>query len=227
MRVLFKDIKLPASLNNLSDAVEVAEAAKTTPDVDLLTALGAVYPRRTIPTALSAGYVNTADQGLLLRATMQIDRTALNATSEKKIDVIGAAVDDRGLIVTFKQVLTITPDSALQNQQPVVWNQQLKLQPGLYQVRVAVRDRETGHTGSAQQWIEVPDIASGKLQMSSLFLGERKATPADERFATPRAIAIDVDHRFARASVLRFQTYVYNAAKGSTALHGSASKNAA
>ena len=93
----------------------------------------------------------------------------------------------------------------------------MKLQPGLYQVRVAVRDRETGHTGSAQQWIEVLDIASGKLQMSSLFLGERKATPADERFATPRAIAIDVDHLFARASVLRFQTYVYNAAKGSTA----------
>lgn len=195
---------------------EVADAAEKTPEIELLTALGAAYPRRTIPTALSAGYVNTADQGLLLRATMQIDRTALNETSEKKIDVIGAAVDDRGIIVTFKQVLTITPDPAGQNQ-TVVWNQQLKLQPGLYQVRVAVRDRESGYTGSAQQWIEVPDLTSGKLQMSSLFLGERKATPADERSASPRAIAIDVDHRFARTSVLRFQTYVYNAAKGSTA----------
>jgi VWFA-related protein len=192
---------------------EVSDAAEKTPEIELLTALGAAYPRRTIPTALSAGYVNTADQGLLLRATMQIDRTALNETSEMKIDVIGAAVDDRGIIVTFKQVLTITPDPAAQNQ-TVVWNQQLKLQPGLYQVRVAVRDRESGYTGSAQQWIEVPDLASGKLQMSSLFLGERKATPADERFASPRAIAIDVDHRFARTSVLRFQTYVYNAAKG-------------
>ena len=194
---------------------EVADATEKTPEIELLTALGAAYPRRTIPTALSAGYVNTADQGLLLRATMQIDRTALNETGEKKIDVLGAAIDDRGIIVTFKQVLTITPDPASQNQ-TVIWNQQMKLQPGLYQVRVAVRDRETGYTGSAQQWIEVPDLSSGKLQMSSLFLGERKATPSDERFASPRAISIDVDHRFARTSVLRFQTYVYNAAKGAT-----------
>jgi hypothetical protein len=31
--------------------------------------------------------------------------------------------------------------------------------------------------------------------------------------AGPRAVAVDVDRRFARTSVLRFQTYVYNAAR--------------
>jgi hypothetical protein len=63
------------------------------------------------------------------------------------------------------------------------------------------------------QWLEVPDLAGGRLNLSSLFLGERKASAAtDEKFATaPRALMVNVDHRFKRASVLRFQTYIYNA----------------
>jgi VWFA-related protein len=194
-----------------------------TPEAGLLTALGALYPQRTIPMALSVGYVNTADQGLMLKASMQIDRSALNLSDDEKqkaeVDVIGAAIDDRGIIVTFKQLLTLAPDPSTQNQpQAVVWNQQLKLQPGLYQVRVAVRERSTGRTGSAQQWIEVPDLSNGRFQMSSLFLGERKAVPSDEKLATaPRPVIVDVDHHFARTSVLRFQSYIYNAAHNSTA----------
>ena len=31
--------------------------------------------------------------------------------------------------------------------------------------------------------------------------------------AGPRSITVDVDHRFARSAVLRYQTYVYNAAR--------------
>ncbi|HEX8890083.1 MAG TPA: VWA domain-containing protein [Pyrinomonadaceae bacterium] len=193
------------------------DSSQVTPEEGLLTALGALYPQRTIPTALAVGYVNTLDQGLTLKASMQIDRAALDvATGEAKkseVDVIGAAIDDRGIIVTFKQLLTIVPDSSTQNQaQPIVWNQQLKLQPGLYQVRVAVRERASGRTGSAQQWIEVPDLASGQFLLSSLFLGERKATPRDEKFAAaPQPVTVDVDHHFARASIMRFQAYIYNA----------------
>jgi VWFA-related protein len=192
-------------------------SSQVTPEAGLLAALGALYPQRTIPTALAVGYVNTLDQGLTLKASMQIDRAALDvATGEAKkseVDVIGAAIDDRGIIVTFKQLLTVVPDSSTQNQaQPIVWNQQLKLQPGLYQVRVAIRERASGRTGSAQQWIEVPDIASGQFLLSSLFLGERKATARDEKFAAaPQPVTVDVDHHFARASVLRFQAYIYNA----------------
>jgi VWFA-related protein len=200
-----------------------AKPAEEKPEAGLLTALGALYPQRGIPTALAVGYVNTPDQGLALKASMQIDRTSLEVatgeTGKSEIDVIGAAIDDRGIIVTFKQLLTVTPDPSLQNQmQPVVWNQQLKLQPGLYQVRVAVRERMSGRTGSAQQWIEVPDIAGGRFQMSSLFLGERKAAQNDEKSAAaPQPVSVDVDHHFARASVIRFQTYIYNAAHNGVA----------
>jgi len=201
------------------NATAASTSTAGTPDDPLLPALASLYPRREIPTALSVGYVNTLDKGLLLKASMQVDRASLDiAAGEAKkseLDVIGAAVDDRGIIVTFKQLLTVTPDPTAQNlQQTVVWNQQLNVKPGLYQVRVAVRERSTGRTGSAQAWLEVPDIADNHFQMSSLFLGERKLSPQGEKFATaPQPILVDVDHHFARSSVLRFQTYIYNAAR--------------
>jgi hypothetical protein len=51
--------------------------------------------------------------------------------------------------------------------------------------------------------------------MSSLFLGERELKP--ESLDGPQPVRVDVDHRFARTSVLRFQTYVYNAFRKSAA----------
>jgi VWFA-related protein len=213
-----------AAAKNVDEKRDAASSSSSapTPEAELVTALGAIYPHRTIPTALSVGYVQESAQGPALKASMQIEREALEGLSgeakKSEVDVLGAAIDDRGVIVTFKQLLTVTPDPSAQNQrQPVVWNQQLSLPPGLYQVRVAVRERQTGRTGGAQAWIEVPDIASGRFQMSSLFLGERKAAAADERYATaPRPVMVDVDRRFTRASVLRFQTYIYNAGRGAS-----------
>ena len=202
-------------------SAETATAGAMTPEAGLLAALGSVYPRRTLPVGLAVGYLNTPDQGLALKVSMQLEREALDVTNEAKkseVDVLGAAVDDRGVVVTFKQVLTVTQDPSAQSErQPVVWNQQLKLPPGLYQVRLAVRERGTGRTGSAQTWIEVPDVSASHFQLSSLFLGERKAARQDEKFANPsgpRPVTVDVDRRFPRSSVLRFQTYVYNASRG-------------
>ena len=189
-------------------------------EAGLLSALGSLYPPRTLPTALSVGYVNTPDQGSVLKASMQIERASLDlgATGPQKseVDVVGAAIDDRGTIVTFKQLLTVNFDPASPAQsQPVVWNQQLRVPPGLYQVRVAVRERSSGRTGSARQWIEVPDVSGGRLQISSLFLGERKSGVAGEKTAAiPQPVMVDVDQHFARTSVLRYQTYVYNAGRG-------------
>jgi hypothetical protein len=133
--------------------------------------------------------------------------------------VVGAAIDDRGLIYTFQQVLTITPQVAPESTPlPVVWNQQIAVRPGLYQVRVAVRERTSGRTGSAMEWIQVPAASPPRFGMSSLFLGERRAeadttNQANQFLGGSQPIRVDVDHRFARTSALRFQTYVYNASR--------------
>lgn len=201
----------------VASSATTAASAEPKPEVELLAALGSLYPQRALPTSLAVGYLHTPEQGHVMKLSMQIERSAfdfdssIDAGKKREVDVIGAAIDDRGVIVSFKQVLTVAQDSTAQKQGlPVLWNQQLRLPPGLYQARVAVRERGSGRTGSAQQWIEVPDVSKGGLQMSSLFLGERKAL-SGEQAAQPRALLVEVDHRFARSSALRYQTYIYNA----------------
>jgi hypothetical protein len=189
-------------------------------ELELVHALGSLYPEKALPLALSVGYVNQSDAGLVLKLSMQLDRQTLDLDPQLKnqkaeLDVVGVAVDDRGQVASFKQVLTVPGENA-EPDQTVVWNQQLSVKPGLYQVRVAVRERSSGRTGSAMQWIELPETATAPFVLSSLFLGERKEDLPVVAGATAaqQPLTVDVDHRFARASALRFQTYVYNASRG-------------
>ena len=50
--------------------------------------------------------------------------------------------------------------------------------PGPYLVRAALRDPTTGGSGSAQQFVEVPDLAGGHLALSGILLREDAAQPA-------------------------------------------------
>jgi VWFA-related protein len=195
--------------------------AADVPEHELRVALGSLYPRRELPVSLSAGYLNTPDKGTALSVSMQIDAQTLSfdrpaEKHEAVVDVLGVALDDRGKFSSFKQKLTV-PQTGLnaRDQRFVVWNQLLPLPPGLYQVRVAVRDVQSGRSGSAIEWIEVPSLETGKFIMSSLFLGMRPAeiATAENQATGPQPIRVNVDHHFARNSVLRFQTYVYNSSR--------------
>ena len=165
------------------------------PNVQLLQTLGSMQPVRALPTSLSVGYVRNVDSSLSLQASMEIPREAFNFDQQKQsiVDVVGAAIDDRGLIYTFKQVLTATPAPANDATLPVIWHQTLTVKPGLYQVRLAVRERTTGRTGSAMQWINVAGTKPGTLAMSSLFLGERRNSNAGSA-GEAQSIPVEADH---------------------------------
>lgn len=72
------------------------------------------------------------------------------------VDVLGVALDDRGKFSSFKQRLDVPAQALKVNGHFIRWNQALTLPPGLYQLRVAVRERQSGHTDSAMEWIEIP-----------------------------------------------------------------------
>ena len=178
------------------------------PEKALRAALASLYPLKELPLALSVGYLDAEGRGTVLAASMEIDAEALDfgdITADSRValaDVWGVAIDDRGSFASFKQVLTLEHGTIHQFQRRFVqWSQQLQLPPGLYQVRVAARDRRTGRTGTASQWVEIPEPTSPAL--SSIFLAEARTgtSPAP----------VNVSRRFTRGSRLRFQTFVYNA----------------
>jgi VWFA-related protein len=139
-----------------------ATAATNSPDDDLKTALGSLYPRRDLPSSVSASFLNTADKGKLLNVLMQIDGESLSidesaGRQQAIVDVLGVALDDRGRFFSFKQKLEIPRGVIVaKDGRFIKWSRALPCPPGLYQVRVAVRDRQTGRTGSAMAWVEIP-----------------------------------------------------------------------
>jgi VWFA-related protein len=50
------------------------------------------------------------------------------------------------------------------------YTRRLQLKPGFYQIRVGVREVETEHIGTGAAWVDVPNLARKKLQLSSILL---------------------------------------------------------
>jgi hypothetical protein len=99
----------------------------------------------------------------------------------------------------------------------LVYTYQLFLPAGIYQVRVAVHDEKSGRTGSAHAWIEIPDLSSHHLALSSVLIGERPQTTLASVSTNVQPLSeqvtLSIDRYFRRNSYLRFLVYVYNAAR--------------
>jgi hypothetical protein len=79
-------------------------------------------------------------------------------------------------------------------------------------VRLAVREDATGLLGSAWQRVEIPDLAPGRLTLSSLFL-LKEAGPNDAPAspdAAPVLLTAQALRRFHRTESLYVQLYAYN-----------------
>jgi VWFA-related protein len=221
------------------EKVSVAATPRTA-DEDLRAAIGDVFPRSQVPTTLSVNYIDLPGKGMTLTLAMQVTTDALDFKQESgkqaaQLNVAGIILNDTGKQVHgFKDLLNVNTTTIADKDAPptvkpapprddIVYNYQTPIEPGLYQVRVATRDNQSGHTGSDMQWVEIPDLASRRLSMSSLFIGERKseqdtAKPNDGAKTgeqdSPLQVNLSIDARFARTSQLRFFTYIYNAARG-------------
>src|SRR6185369_7012156 len=115
------------------------------------------------------------------------------------IDLAGVVLNDLGKQAgSFKTRLNVNPlpVTATAQNPTVQYTHKLPLKPGIYQVRVAARDDKSGRVGSAAQWIEIPDLNSKTLTLSSLLVGGQfiGASTSDEQ------MVFSVDRRFPQGS---------------------------
>jgi hypothetical protein len=206
-----------------------AAAAKSV-DADLRNALGAFASRRGLPTTISVAFLDTPDNGPIITASVQAATAALDYGADSKeravIDLAGVVLNDQGKpAASFKTRLSVAPANSAQPQGDagVVYNYKTPLAPGLYQVRTAARDQKSGRVGSASQWIEIPDLSTHRLTLSSLLLGaqvigaEPKAdtTKTDASASMPQ-VQFSVDRRFKKSSQLSFWVFIYNTLNGTS-----------
>jgi len=208
---------------------------RKTPNDEINALLKAQYPTAAMPVAIALTFIDTLQYGATLTTSIKVDTKSL--TLEKQPDGSVAALDVAGLVLneqgksvsSFNKRFTIKGAATNTNNKPpeyVFYNHFAVVKPGLYQVRVGAIDVRNGSRGSAYQWIEVPNVASKELTLSSLILGERKpenqaqpldATPNDpQQPEALKTVMVNVDHRFASSSYLRFLTFIYNATIGSS-----------
>lgn len=188
-------------------------------------ALQSRFPLSALPTSLFVSFANDKDLGTYMTISMEMEKDALTFSpvagkQTATLDVAGIVFDDKAKpAASFKSQLSVNPPigpNPSPQQRRIAFNHQVRLKPGLYQVRVAAIDSQNGRSGSAVQWIEVPNIDTDKLSLSSLTIGERTAQTSK---STPEPLGtenvfLNISRRFARASNLRFLTHIYNAAQG-------------
>ena len=197
---------------------------------ELRATLRSLYPVGALPVSVTLNFLNTPQRGSLLTTsvkvvTSRVELEPVGATRAANIDIAGLILDVQGKVVSsFENRLTIKVNSTDVKSPPpdsVSYNHLSAIKPGLYQVRVAARDAKQGRAGSGFQWIEIPDLESKTLALSSLIVGERRlgaeeppriapGKPGGEKDPLDQ-VRLNVDHHFTRTSHLRFLTFVYNA----------------
>jgi VWFA-related protein len=211
------------------DPTPPAAVAKATPEpsqkivaTKLRESILAPYPDRSLPILISADYYDAPDKGPLLSTAIQVPVEFLQFGEhpDGKIkaitDITAVYFDDKGVVKAsyMDRLVTTAPslEEAKSYRNDVTFTYPAKLSPGLYQVRVAVRDDKSGRTGSAHAWAEIPDLANKKLTMSSLLLGERTQAPMTNVSSSGgiSPVALSASHRFKRESSMRFLVFVYN-----------------
>lgn len=170
--------------------------------------------KKPLTTSLSLNYLDVPNIGAVLTSSVQVETDKLDyggGTKAATIDVAGVVFNDQGKqAADFKTGLSVTPRLE-DGEQSVIYNNRTPLAPGIYQVRIGARDSKTGDTGTANRWIEIPDLSKKQLTLGSIFLGVKEIKKSEK----PEDVQIQfsVDHQFSRPLQLDFMSFVYNAAR--------------
>jgi len=138
------------------------------------------------------------------------------------LDLTGVYFDDKGVPKAnfLDRLVTTAPseEQAKTYRGDITYTNQAILPPGLYQVRVAAREDNSGRKGSVHGWIEIPDLTKKTLNMSSILLGERTQQMLTN-VSDPNSlntVYLSPSHRFRRESSMRFLVFTYNATTSPT-----------
>jgi hypothetical protein len=171
-------VRSRAGFLNRADAP--AEAPARTPGDQIRKALYSPFASGAIHLRLTPLFTNSAKDGSFVTGLLHCEAKDLTFTDQPDgwhkgvIDVVSVTIGDQGQVVdTTSKTFTMTLkadayNTALKNGLFLRFRHPVK-KPGFYTMRVAVRDEDSQRVGSANQFIEVPDVTRN-LTLSSLML---------------------------------------------------------
>jgi VWFA-related protein len=199
--------------------------ANLTPVKKLQYALTSPFAINDITLNLNALYQGVSNDGSHIRSLLHIrgaDLLAVDAGGGKKkisFDLLAVTLGDNGnpvdqLSKTFE--LTLTPDQYKQvRERGFVYDFVFPVKkPGAYQMRLAIHDRNSDKVGSANEFIEIPDLGKHRLTLSSVALESVRLIDLQNgtRAEANNALVDTALRQLVRGRGLRYAFLVFNAA---------------
>jgi GWxTD domain-containing protein len=198
------------------------------PDVkfkDLKAVVTSKLSANLLPFDVHTDYVRITDETVLTPVTIQVANRELQFTN--KDGVMHAVLDIYGEISTISGriasrfedsvVLDVPQDQfQLYQTRKAVYQKALPLPPGHYKLSVVVKDDASGHMGSVDLGIRVPEYKENQLSNSSLILADLiQPIPTNQVGSGPFVIGStkvrpSVDGMFTRDQTLGIYMQVYN-----------------
>jgi hypothetical protein len=192
----------------------------------LLNALTSPFSVNEIPVKLNALFYNTVKGGNVIRSLVHVRAQDLNFTDEpdggKKavFDVIGMGFGDNGVPIeqiskTYTLILKKEAYARVMSK-GFVYDFSFPIKnPGAYQLRVALHDHGSDKLGSANQFVEVPDLKKRRIVLSGVVLentpyAEWQKREAGQQIATSNPLNDTSLREFKRGTVVTYGFTIYN-----------------
>lgn len=158
-----------------------ARPGKRTREQQLVVALTSPFASGAVDLRLTSVFLNDTTYGSFVRSLIHVDGNSLTFTEEADgghkatIDVAAVTFDDGGAVVDQRfrteTVLVRGEEYHTARRDGMTFGINLPIKkPGAFQLRIAVLDVASDRVGSANQFIEVPNLSKNRLTLSGLYL---------------------------------------------------------
>lgn len=174
------------------------EPKKETPAQQLRLAMLSPFNSAAVHLRLTPLYTEVRGRGPVVRNLLHVDTRDIQFTpspdgsKKAKVDVVAMAfgADDRPLALVNRfyelEVPAKNVDRVMED--GFVYKLDVAVpKPGAYQIRVAIRDEATSKMGSANQYIEIPDLKKRKFALASILLEKQGAASDSDALYTGAA----------------------------------------
>ena len=207
-------------------------STKEDKELQLEEQLASELPATDLPLYLGAAYFRLETNKYFIPISLvvpgsEIPFTRSSDRDKATLDVIGMVLDnDHHPVTRVRDKVKLAVDTSSDvRKKNVQYDTGVSLPPGKYHLKFVVRENQTGRLGSFETDLEVPDLKTQLLKMSSVVLSSqlqpaKKGASQNPLIRDGSEIVPNVTHVFSADQHLRLYYEVYDPARASAATSG-------
>jgi VWFA-related protein len=228
VKVKVPDVKIDYRRGYYAPA-DYQHSTKEDKELQLQEELASELPATDLPLYLGDAYFRMEANKFFIPISLvvpgsQIPFTRSSDRDKATLDVIGVVLDSEHHPVTrIRDTVKLAVNTSSEvHKKNVQYDTGLSLPPGKYHLKFVVRENQTGLMGSFETDLDVPDLKSQPLKMSSIVLASqlqpaKKSSTSNPLIRDGSEIIPNVTHVFSSAQHLRLYYEIYDPGRSSTA----------